>query len=414
VRHGVPDLRMVLWARRGDREKIVKKACLGIADALTRPLTDEEKISETVTPDPPPRIAMTGTYDEIQDFFVGNPVRTETHAPFSRWTDGLPIVPPTEARVEAMLEGTSHAPDKVFPRPLKMSLWDFTVEKVAVNGVMAGCKPEHMPVLLAMAEAMSHEFTGARAISTGGFGFFSVVSGSIAKDIGMNWQENILNPGNVANASLGRAMRLMFINMGNFIPPYGMVTTHGHFANYSCCFAENIWDSPWESLGEDRGFRPGENTITIMWGMNYINTFYVGVHPYRFKRLLLPLIPEQIKKSEEPASFGVILIPDMARDLYDKGFKTKQDVRQWVWEHTTELWGERKIRQWGTVGPPRFRMSIAKQTGYDSWRDVPDHALVHLLPSPEDFSIIVAGAGDEFSIGMQMVHCATESIDKWR
>lgn len=412
-RYGMPSLRITTYSRRGDRAKVLRDTCTGIADALTRPLTEEEKSAGTVTPEIPPRIALTGTYDEIQDFFVGELGRSETVAPYARWTDGLPIVPPTEEKVAEMLKGTSHAPDEVFPKPMMPSKWQFTVEKVAINGVMAGCKPEYMPVLLAMAEAMSDEFTGGRYISTGGFGFMSVVSGPIAKEIGMNWGENFLNPGNPANATLGRAMRLMLINLGNFTPP-NMVTSQGHPANYSCCFAENIWDSPWESLSEEYGFKPGESTISIFWSMNYINTFFVGVHRYRYHKLLLPLIPVQIKHAEEPGAFGVLLIPDMAKDLYERGFRTKQDVKKWVWENTTELWGERKIRQWGTKGPPWFRQAMAEQTGYRRWEDIPDHAIIHPLPRPENLSIIVAGDGDEFGMAMALRRLATAPIDKWR
>ena len=412
-RYGVASLRIVTYSRRGDRTKILGDTCVGITNALTRPLTEEERKAGTVTPEIPPRIALTGTYDEIQDFFIGERGRSKTGIPYAQWTDGLPIIPPTEEKVAEMLRGTSHAPDEVFPKPMPPAKWEFTIEKVAINGVMAGCKPDYMPVLLAMAEAMANEFTGARAISTGGFGFMSVVSGPIAKEIGMNWGENFLNPGNPANATLGRAMRLMFINLGNYIPP-NMTTSQGHPANYNCCFAENIWDSPWESLGEEHGFKRGENTISILWGMNYYNSFFISVHKYRYYRLLLPLIPIQIRQSEEPGSFGVILIPDMAKDLYDHGFKTKKDVKKWVWENTTELWGERKIRQWGTKGPPRFRNAMAQQTGYRHWEDIPDHAIIHPLPRPEDLSIIVAGDGDEFGLAMQLLHCATVSIDKWR
>ena len=180
-----------------------------------------------------------------------------------------------------------------------------------------------------------------------------------------------------------------------------------------CIRDRNIWDSPWESLGEEHGFKPGDNTVNILWGMNYRNSF-VSVHSYRHHRLLLPLIPKQIKYCELPVSFGILIIPDMAKYLYDKGFKTKQDVKKWVWENTTELWGERKIRQWGTKGPPRFRDTMAKQAGYARWEDIPDHAIIHPLASPDSFHIVVAGDGDQFCIAMQIRHLATASIDKWR
>ena len=307
ARYGMPNLRIIACSQRGDRAKIARETCIGIADALTRPLTEEEKKAGILTTEIPPRIAMTGTFDEIQDFFIGEQGQSKTGTPYSRWTDGLPIVPPTEEKVADMLKGTSHAFDEVFPKPMFPSKWEFTVEKVAINGVMAGCKPEYMPVLLAMAEAMAHEVVGGRLISTAPFGFMSVVSGEIAKEIGMNWGENFMNPGNPANATIGRALRLMLINLGNFTPP-NMTTTQGHPANYSCCFAENIWDNPWKSLGEDYGFKPGESTISIFYGMNYYHGMFIGCHPYRYHRLILPLIPGEIRRSELPLSLGVITV----------------------------------------------------------------------------------------------------------
>jgi len=122
-------------------------------DQLTRPLTAEEQESGTYQPPIPPRIAMTGTYDEVQDYFMGDISRFPVGlAPYAWMTDGLPIVPPTEAKVAEMLMGTSHAPDEIVNPKLGPRQLIATVEKVAINAVMAGCKPEYMPVALAMAE----------------------------------------------------------------------------------------------------------------------------------------------------------------------------------------------------------------------------------------------------------------------
>jgi len=133
-----------------------------LIEALTKPLTDEEKWSGMYTPPQPPRICMTGTYDEVQSFFEGDLTLFPANIAGYAWmTDGLPIVPPTEDRVARMLTGTSHSPDEIImvssrgePPHDKMSPAELiaTVEKVAVNAVMAGCKPEYMPVVLAITE----------------------------------------------------------------------------------------------------------------------------------------------------------------------------------------------------------------------------------------------------------------------
>jgi len=122
-------------------------------DALTRPLTEKEKKSGTYKPPPPPRIAITGTYQEVQEYFEGDLTRFPPgKAPVALMTDGLPVTPPTEELVAEMLTGTSHAPDEIVNPSLGPEELIATVEKVAINGVMAGCKPQYMPVLLAMAE----------------------------------------------------------------------------------------------------------------------------------------------------------------------------------------------------------------------------------------------------------------------
>jgi len=117
-------------------------------DALTKPLTDEEKWSGTYQSPIPPRIAMTGTYDEIQTYFEGDLTKFTFMAPHAWMTDGMPIVPPTEERVARMLMGTSHSPDE----EIMFGKYIGNVEKVAINAVMAGAKPEYMPVILAAAE----------------------------------------------------------------------------------------------------------------------------------------------------------------------------------------------------------------------------------------------------------------------
>lgn len=124
-----------------------------LIDALTIPLTDEEKWSGMYTPPQPPRICMTGTYDEVEAFFEGDLTRFPANIAAYAWmTDGLPIVPPTEEAVARMLEGTSHSPDEVVNPKMRPAELIATVEKVAINAVMAGCKPEYLPVALAIAE----------------------------------------------------------------------------------------------------------------------------------------------------------------------------------------------------------------------------------------------------------------------
>jgi hypothetical protein len=180
------------------------------------------------------------------------------------WTDGLPVVPPTEARVLRMLEGTSRAPDEVIGL-IPPDQGECTVEKVAINAVMAGCKSEYLPVVLAAVEAAClDEFCMHGLLATTYFsGPMVVVNGPIARAIGMNSGVNALGQGNRANATIGRALQLVIRNVGGGRPGEVDRATLGNPGKYTFCFAENEVDSPWESLSVERGFAPDASTVTL-------------------------------------------------------------------------------------------------------------------------------------------------------
>jgi hypothetical protein len=183
------------------------------------------------------------------------------------WTDGLPVVPPTEARVERMLTGTSRNPaDLVAVVP--PDLVDCTVEKVAINAVMAGCRPEHLPVVLTALEAVCTDDFNMHGVlaTTMSVGPVLVVSGPITGQIGMNHGINVLGHGNRANSTIGRAVQLVVRNVGGGAPGGIDRATLGHMGKQGFCFAEDTAGSPWTSLSEERGFGPDQNTVTAFAG----------------------------------------------------------------------------------------------------------------------------------------------------
>ena len=192
----------------------------------------------------------------------------EMEALFDRgWTDGLPVVPPTPARVLAMLEGTTRAPDDVvatFPP----SLVECTVEKVAINAVMAGCRPEYLPVVLAAVEAAcTDEFNMHGLLATTYFaGPVVVVNGPIAAAIGMNSGINVLGQGNRANATIGRALQLLIRNVGGGRPGEVDRATMGNPGKLTFCFAEREHDSPFTPLAASRGVAVGASAVTLFAG----------------------------------------------------------------------------------------------------------------------------------------------------
>lgn len=183
------------------------------------------------------------------------------------WSDGLPLVPPTEERVMRMLGGTSRSPDEIVG-VVPPDQAPCTVEKVAINAVMAGCKPEYLPVVLAAVEAAClDEFCMHGLLATTYFsGPIIIVNGPIIKEIGMNWSTNALGPGNRANSTIGRALQLVIRNVGGGKPGGVDRAALGQPGKVGFCFPEREHDSFWESLAVERGFQRGLSTVTLFAG----------------------------------------------------------------------------------------------------------------------------------------------------
>lgn len=183
------------------------------------------------------------------------------------WSDGLPVVPPTPARVLRMLEGTPRAPDDVVA-VVPPDLVPCTVEKVAINAVMAGCRPEYLPVVLAALEAACTDaFNMHGVLATTWFsGPIVVVNGPVAAAVGMNAEGNCLGQGNRANATIGRALQLIVRNVGGGRPQEVDRATLGQPGKVGFCFAEREADSPWESLATERGVPAGRSAVTVFAG----------------------------------------------------------------------------------------------------------------------------------------------------
>ena len=183
------------------------------------------------------------------------------------WSDGLPVTPPTDERVLEMLKGTRRRADEVVGK-IPPYLGTCTVEKVAINAVLAGCKPEYMPVLLAALEAaLEPVFTLHGVLATTYFSSpIIIVNGPIARAIGMNCGLNVLGQGNRANATIGRALNLIVQNVGGGRPGEADRSTLGAPSKYTLCFAEDESDPEWEPLSVARGFPRGVSTVTLFQG----------------------------------------------------------------------------------------------------------------------------------------------------
>jgi hypothetical protein len=200
-------------------------------------------------------VALGGEEDDIEAAFARD------------WSDGLPVVPPTEARVLAMLEGTSRESQEVLGI-VPPNLDPCTVEKAAINAVMAGCKPEYFPVVLAALDAtLDPAFNMHGVLATTMYvGPVFVVNGPIAQRIGMNGKHNALGQGNRANLTIGRAVQLIIRNVGGGKPGGIDRAALGNPGKLSYCFAEDEAGSFWRPLSTDFGFNEGDNTVTVFAG----------------------------------------------------------------------------------------------------------------------------------------------------
>lgn len=221
------------------------------------------------------------------------------------WSDGLPVIPPTGERIMRMLTGTSRDLKDVVGC-IPPNLTECTVEKVAINAVMAGCLPEYMPVLLAALEAaLEPVFTLHGLLCTTCFsGPIIIVNGPITKKIGMNWGINALGQGNRANSTIGRAMQLIVRNVGGGVPGEIDRATLGNPGKIGFCFAEDETDSTWQPLSEAQGFLPGSNTVTLFPGD--------GVHGFGDQR---SRTPQELTNSLAMALQGC-LHPKMTEAVY--------------------------------------------------------------------------------------------------
>ena len=292
------------------------------------------------------------------------------------WTDGLPVVPPTENAIWGMLESAGLEPQAeiTFIDNRQVSV---TAEKVAINGVMAGCKPEYMPVLVAAVEAMGDPLWcyHGPATSTGGSAVFTVVNGPIAEELGLNHGDNLFGPGWRANAAIGRALRLVMRNVIGTLPGRLDRSTLGHSGKYSFCIAENEAESPWPALHVERGFRPEQNAVTILAALAP-HQFYNQLSNTAEGILTTACAHMRISAGVRSHPQYVLVLAGEHMQVIGQDGWSKDDMRRFCFEHTHSPAAELK------------RMHV--MAGEISTAD--ETAMVPLVPTPEDFLIVAAGS----------------------
>jgi hypothetical protein len=324
------------------------------------------------------------------------------------WTDHLPIVLPTEERVARMLEGTSHAPDKVVGklRPtLFREYWEFTVEKVAVNAVMAGARPEYLPVILALLASGQT----ARSSSTNSFATFAVVNGPIRKEIGMGDGIGALGPYNHANATIGRAYNLASINLqGGSVPGDTYMGTLGNWYNYSATFAEAEERSPWTPFHVQHGFKADESVASVFFGGWYTMSGYGPRETWQEK------FRHSFAAAEHYLPPIIVMDPIAARGFVELGYDSKEKLIEWCARNARLPAREYWDNQWTqTLLHP---LAVAGVEPYATRLKADPAELIEAYTADE-IKVIVAGGETQGAWKMfGGVHRAghSVSVDAWR
>jgi hypothetical protein len=345
-----------------------------------------------------PRMVEPATEEGLHELFLGN-----------RWTDMLPIVLPTEERVERMLAGTRRGREEIVgrmqPTPNR-GLWEYTVEKVAVNAVMAGARPAYFPVILALAASE----VSARASTSSSGAAMAVVNGPIRQEIDMNCGTGAMGPYNHANATIGRAYGLLSQNLqGGSVPDETFLGSLGNGYTYgNLTFAENEERSPWEPLHVHRGAEPGQSTVNVFFGCRS-TTFCLGLREQHWREH----VRDMLLGTDAITAPVLLLDPITARQFVERGgFDTRQKLVRWLYETARmpagRYWDLQLIQNY--IYP---RATFGEQPMAGKLAAAPDEPIP--IFQEEDINVVVVGGETNgYWQIMGARHRATVSIDDWR
>ena len=301
-------------------------------------------------------------------------------------TDGLPVVPPTRGRVERTIAASGRGPDELIGL-VPPNYGRATVEKIAVNAVMAGCRPEYLPVVFAAVEAVCDDVFDLHGVSatTNAPAPLVIVNGPLRGELDINCGAGVFGSGWRANATIGRALRLVCVNVGGARPGEVSMSTLAHPGRYTYCIGEREEASPWESLAVEHGFAPGDSTVAVLAA-----DAPLGVYDQRSRTpedLLATLAASlAVVAHHKMTHWGdtlLVLSPEHVRIPGDAGW-TKAEVRRWLWERL-----QRPVRE--------------LLPGRDGGEGLPEHVLrkfpdparddspIAKFRSPDNIKILVAG-----------------------
>jgi len=468
LKNGCPQVRFIDTPRTGTGPEAVAVFYDKVAKALTDPLTAKEKEAGLYSPPAPARVMFEGSMDEAQDFLQQTSlVENCRMCPIAKYTDGLPVIVPTEEKVAAMLTGTSHKANEVLVTQMDSSAtrlkgaqivfsqqYNCTVEKVAVCAVMAGCKPQYMPAALAIA-AMGGQTTNCPGTSSSA-GYLWAISGPYAKEIGMNAGQDAFDVGNAANMTLGRLGQVISVAIGYCVT--GNVRSDAGNIVHGVCFAEDLDGLPagWETLAEESTYYDSvakasvnykrTDSVVAKWGVkgSMVHTMHSpgstralqsgigGFARYVLAEMghpelenppgtdkyipLNPLMGWTYTVSQMDAAGGrtFLMAPNVAQFCLNAGFKKKSEIYQWLYDTYFIT-----VAQYRNMGWFSFATNEGQFNEPDSgkpYNDLPPSTKLHAYGSNpiQNCVVVTNGFADENLYTVMGGRPQTQPISVWK
>jgi hypothetical protein len=366
-------------------EEVKKKARSAVQEIVER-ATRVQQTAEAEKKEKTDLLTIRGTLHDVNSTFYSN-----------GWTDGLPVLPPTGDAVREMLKGTDLPPDHILGiMPPKSGR--VTVEKVAINAVMAGCRPTYMPVLIAAVEGIlekDFDLAGVQT-STGPHSPMLIINGPIRQQIRVNYGAGALGPGWQSNASIGRAIRLILNNVGGAKLGITDMTTLGMAENFTYCFGENEEKNPWEPFHVEQGFTKEDSTVSVLGAYSPEQVSdHVGIEPKEILTVAADVIARLTRfhllaiGPIIPRDSVLVLCPEHAESIAKAGW-SKKDVQRFLFENSKMPY--EKLR------------ALRRQVEPSQIVSSPDGAVVPMFLSPEKIKIVVAGGSGKHSAYMNTGH----------
>jgi hypothetical protein len=368
-----------------------------VIEGLTRPLDDED-LKQITFERSTPRLVEPDTEENLHRLFQDN-----------QWTDYLPIILPTEERVAAMLAHTSRQPDEVVGHMRATHFreyWEYTVEKVAVNAVMAGARPEYFPVILALAATGA----SARGSTTSSAAAMVVVNGPVRHELGMNAGIGAMGPYSHANATIGRAYGLLSQNLqGGSVPGLTYMGSQGNnYAYTNVTFAENEERSPWEPFHVQHGFKPTDSTVSAFTGCRS-TSFTLGLREKHWREHTRHMLLGM--DAHNPPT--LLLDPLTAQQFIDRGgFTSKEKLIDWLYDNArlpaSEYWDYQLIQNY--IYP---RATFGEEPWASQLKALPEE-LIPMFRREDIHVVVVGGETNGYWRIMGCNYQKTVSVDDWR